>query len=44
MLALEISPIAGSADDDTFDDTAFEEFVEEGERRPLHPRREDQDW
>jgi hypothetical protein len=66
MLAWEILPLAGSADDDTFDETAFEEddelegdemededweeddeeyeeFVEEGERRPLHPRREDQD-
>ena len=48
MLAWEISYIAGSADDDTFDEAAFEEdeeFVEEGEprRRPCHPRREDQD-
>ena len=68
MLAWEISSLAGSADDDTFDDAAFEEddelegdetelkdedweeddeeyeeFDEKGERRPFHPRREDQD-
>ncbi|MCH8936995.1 MAG: hypothetical protein IIB90_14845 [Gemmatimonadetes bacterium] len=68
MLPWEISPIASSADDDTFDDAAFEEddelegdetelkdedweeddeeyeeYDEKGERRPFHPRREDQD-
>ena len=71
MVAWEISPIAGSAAADTFDDAAFEEddelegdgmeledeeweeddeeyeeyeeFDEKGERRPFHPRREDQD-
>ncbi len=41
MLAWEISPLAGSADDDTFDDAAFEEDDElEGDETEL----EDEDW
>ena len=47
MLAWEILPPAGSADADTFDETAFEEyeeFVGEGEHHRRHPRREDEDW
>ncbi len=41
MLAWEISPIAGSVVDDTFDDAAFEEDDElEGDETEL----EDEDW
>ena len=41
MLAWQISRIAGSADDDTFDDAAFEEDDElEGDETEL----EDEDW
>ncbi len=41
MLAWEISPLASSADDDTFDDAAFEEDGElEGDETEL----EDEDW